>query len=71
MDPVAGEYDAGVQLGEFIHRDMIAVRVTEEMRRGWVACFLRVDPYPASPTRSEGSLVHRLSIQQWSLPMGV
>lgn len=29
-DPV--EYDAGVQLGEFIQRDMIAVRVTKEMR---------------------------------------
>ena len=27
-----GEYDAGVQLGEFIQRDMIAVRVTKEMR---------------------------------------
>ncbi len=32
VDLVAGEYDAGVQLGEFIQRDMIAVRVTEEMR---------------------------------------
>src|SRR3984885_14882863 len=29
---VAGEYDAGVQLGGFIQRDMIAVRVTKEMR---------------------------------------
>lgn len=32
VDLVAGQYDAGVQLGEFIQRDMIAVRVTEEMR---------------------------------------
>jgi DNA-binding transcriptional LysR family regulator len=32
IDLVAGEYDAGVQLGEFIQRDMIAVRVTKEMR---------------------------------------
>src|ERR1700723_1369523 len=32
VDLVAGEYDAGVQLGEFIQRDMIAVRVTIEMR---------------------------------------
>lgn len=32
VDLVAGEYDAGVQLGEFIQRDMIAVRVTNEMR---------------------------------------
>lgn len=32
VDLVAGEYDAGVQLGEFIQRDMIVVRVTKEMR---------------------------------------
>jgi DNA-binding transcriptional LysR family regulator len=32
VDLVAGEYDAGVQLGEFIQRDMIAVRVTKEQR---------------------------------------
>jgi DNA-binding transcriptional LysR family regulator len=32
VDLVAGEYDADVQLGEFIQRDMIAVRVTKEMR---------------------------------------
>jgi DNA-binding transcriptional LysR family regulator len=32
IDLVAGEYDAGVQLGEFIQRDMIAVRVTKELR---------------------------------------
>src|SRR3984885_7989759 len=31
VDLVAGEYDAGVHLGEFIQRDMIAVRVTKEM----------------------------------------
>jgi DNA-binding transcriptional LysR family regulator len=32
VDLVAGEYHAGVQLGEFIQRDMIAVRVTKELR---------------------------------------
>ena len=32
VDLVAGGYDAGVQLGEFIQRDMIAVPVTGEMR---------------------------------------
>jgi DNA-binding transcriptional LysR family regulator len=32
VDLVAGEYDAGVQLGEFIQRDMIAVPVTGDMR---------------------------------------
>jgi DNA-binding transcriptional LysR family regulator len=32
VDLVAGEYDAGVQLGEFIQKDMIAVPVTPPMR---------------------------------------
>jgi DNA-binding transcriptional LysR family regulator len=32
VDLVAGGYDAGIQLGEFIQRDMIAVRVSPEMR---------------------------------------
>jgi DNA-binding transcriptional LysR family regulator len=32
VDLVAGEYDAGVQIGEFIHRDMIAVRITKDLR---------------------------------------
>jgi DNA-binding transcriptional LysR family regulator len=32
VDLVAGEFDAGVQLGEFIQRDMIVVRVTRKMR---------------------------------------
>ena len=29
---VAGEFDAGIQLGEFIQKDMVAVRVTRELR---------------------------------------
>jgi DNA-binding transcriptional LysR family regulator len=32
VDLVAGAYDAGIQIGEFIQRDMIAVRVSSEMR---------------------------------------
>jgi DNA-binding transcriptional LysR family regulator len=32
VDLVAGEYDAGVQIGEFIQRDMIAVPVTRDVR---------------------------------------
>ncbi len=31
-DLVAGEYDAGIQIGEFIQRDMIAVRVSKDLR---------------------------------------
>ena len=32
VDLVAGEFDAGIQLGEFVQKDMIAVRVTHKMR---------------------------------------
>lgn len=31
-DLVAGEFDAGIQLGEYIQKDMVAVRVTSELR---------------------------------------
>jgi DNA-binding transcriptional LysR family regulator len=32
VDIVAGEFDAGIQLGEFIQKDMIAVRVSQKLR---------------------------------------
>jgi DNA-binding transcriptional LysR family regulator len=32
VDLVAGGFDAGVQIGEFIQRDMIAVRVSKDLR---------------------------------------
>lgn len=32
VDLVAGEFDAGIQLGEYIQQDMIALRVTPELR---------------------------------------
>jgi DNA-binding transcriptional LysR family regulator len=32
IDLVAGEFDAGVHIGEFIQRDMIAVRVSKDLR---------------------------------------
>ncbi len=51
VDLVAGEYDAGVQLGEFIQRDMIAVRVTEEMRLAVVGspAYLEANGTPRHP----------------------
>lgn len=51
VDLVAGEYDAGVQLGEFIQRDMIAVRVTKEMRLAVVASpgYFESNPIPRHP----------------------
>jgi DNA-binding transcriptional LysR family regulator len=32
VDLIAGEFDAGIQLGEFIQKGMIAVRLTHELR---------------------------------------
>jgi DNA-binding transcriptional LysR family regulator len=32
VDIVAGEFDVGIQLGEFIQKDMIAMRVTRDLR---------------------------------------
>jgi DNA-binding transcriptional LysR family regulator len=51
VDLVAGEYDAGVQLGEFIQRDMIAVRVTKEMRLAVVGSpvYFESNPIPRYP----------------------
>lgn len=51
IDLVAGEYDAGIQLGEFIQRDMIAVRVTKEMRLAIVgsAGYFKSNPIPRHP----------------------
>jgi DNA-binding transcriptional LysR family regulator len=50
-DLVAGQYDAGVQLGEFIQRDMIAVRVTREMRLAVVGspAYFEAKPIPRHP----------------------
>lgn len=51
VDLVAGEYDAGIQIGEFIQRDMIAVRVTEDMRLAVVgsAEYFESHPLPRTP----------------------
>src|SRR6202453_1860135 len=51
VDLVAGEYDAGVQLGEFIQRDMIAVRVTKELRLAVVGSpvYFESNPIPKHP----------------------
>ena len=51
VDLVAGQYDAGVQIGEFIQRDMIAVPVTGEMRLALVASpvYFESHPIPRTP----------------------
>jgi DNA-binding transcriptional LysR family regulator len=50
-DLVAGQYDAGVQIGEFIQRDMIAVRVSRDVRLAVVGSpeYFRSHKIPRTP----------------------
>jgi len=51
MDIVAGGFDAGIHLGEFIQKDMIAVRVSADQRAAIVGspAYFRSHPTPKSP----------------------
>jgi len=51
IDLVAGEFDAGIQIGEFIQRDMVAVRVTNDVRLAVVASpeYFRTRKLPRTP----------------------
>ena len=51
FDLVAGGFDAGIHLGEFIERDMIAVRVSPDQRAAIVASprYFASHPKPGSP----------------------
>lgn len=73
VDLVAGEYDAGVQLGEYIHRDMIAVRVTREMRLAGVGSpgYFCKEFDPKTPPGAERPSLYRLSVHTWEVSMGV
>jgi DNA-binding transcriptional LysR family regulator len=50
-DLVAGRFDAGIHLGEFLQRDMVAVRVTGEQRAAVVAAptYFESHPKPKTP----------------------
>jgi DNA-binding transcriptional LysR family regulator len=67
VDIVAEGFDAGVRLGEAVHKDMVAVRVSEDFRFLAVASprYLRTYGRPASP---EALLAHRCIRQR--LPSG-
>lgn len=51
VDLVAGRFDAGIQLGEFVERDMIAVRVSPDQRAAIVGspAYFAAHPPPGSP----------------------
>jgi DNA-binding transcriptional LysR family regulator len=51
VDIVAARFDAGIELGEFIQRDMIAVRVSPDQRAAIVAspAYFKTHPKPRKP----------------------
>lgn len=51
VDLVAGGFDAGIRLGEFIERDMIAVRVSRDQRAAIVGspAYFAAHPAPRTP----------------------
>src|SRR5207247_4589512 len=51
LDLVAGHFDAGIHLGEFIERDMIAVRVSPDQRAAIVGAptYFKAHQNPKSP----------------------
>ncbi|MEW6644738.1 MAG: LysR family transcriptional regulator [Pseudomonadota bacterium] len=51
IDLVAGEFDAGIQLGEYIQKDMVAVRVTSELRLAVIGSprYFASRPIPRTP----------------------
>lgn len=60
-DLVAGRFDAGIHLGEFVQRDMVAVRVTGEQRAAIVGApeYFEVRPKPKTPRDLTGHLCIR------------
>jgi DNA-binding transcriptional LysR family regulator len=51
LDIVAGGFDAGIQFGEYIQKDMIAVRVSEDLRAAIVGspAYFKSHPKPMAP----------------------
>jgi DNA-binding transcriptional LysR family regulator len=76
VDLVAGQYDAGVQIGEFIQRDMIAVRVSGDLRLAVVGSpeYFRTHSLPRDPgdLRDHACIGFRFSsgIYRWEFEKG-
>lgn len=73
---VAGGYDAGIQIGEFIQRDMIAVRVSDDLRLAVVGSpsYFATHPKPRTPRdlKDHICLAFRFStgIYRWEFEKG-
>lgn len=76
VDLVAGEYDAGIQIGEFIERDMIAVRVSGDVRLAAVAApdYLKRHGRPRTPRelRDHACIAFRFrtGVYRWEFEKG-
>ena len=83
-DLVAGRFDAGIHLGEFIQRDMVAVKVTGPQRAAVVAApaYFEAHPKPRTPRdltahrclcyrMGTGGPVYRWEFEKRSRPMTV
>jgi DNA-binding transcriptional LysR family regulator len=58
VDIVAARFDAGIEIGEFIQRDMVAVRVSADQRAAIVASPAYFEAHPR-PRRPQDLLQHR------------
>src|SRR5580698_2262590 len=76
VDLVAQRYDAGVQIGEYIQRDMIAVRVTKDMRLAVVGSpdYFKSPKIPRTPRglKEHACIAFRFStgIYRWEFEKG-
>lgn len=76
VDLVAGEYDAGVQIGELIQRDMVAVRVSRDLRLAVVGSpeYFRSHTVPRTPSdlKEHACIAFRFShgVYRWEFEKG-
>ena len=76
VDLVAGRYDAGVQIGEFIQRDMVAVRVSGDLRLAVVGTpeYFRSRTIPRTPRdlKDHSCIAFRFSsgVYRWEFERG-
>jgi len=76
VDLVAGQYDAGIQIGEFIQRDMIAVRVSQDLRLAVVGspAYFQSHSIPRTPRdlRNHACIGFRFSsgVYRWEFEKG-
>ena len=74
VDLVSAGFDAGIQFGEYIAQDMVAVRVSPDLRPAIVAraCILRIARQADCSARRAATSVHRLSPpRREQVPVGI